>query len=57
MGAGCEHSRSPPHTRRVVEMLMLRQGCEVCCTSEADRTALERYAAQLAGEQQQPQVP
>lgn len=36
-----------------VELLMLRGGCDVCCTSEADRSAIQRYEAQLAAERQQ----
>ena len=28
---------------QVVELLMLRDGCDVCCTSESDRTAIQRY--------------
>lgn len=33
-----------------LELLMLRQGCDVCCTSEADREAVRRYERQLAEE-------
>lgn len=37
-------------TNKASELLMLRAGCDVCCTSEADRTAISRYEAQLAAE-------
>lgn len=51
-------SRAPPPIRldpspsqvanKCVELLMLRQGYDVCCTSHSDRTAIERYEAQLS---------
>ena len=33
-----------------VELLMLRQGIDVCCTTEADRQAIQRYERQLEEE-------
>ncbi|GAB4819347.1 hypothetical protein N2152v2_006393 [Parachlorella kessleri] len=33
---------------KVVELLMLRQGCAVCCASPADLSAIERYQGKLA---------
>ncbi|KAL4451818.1 hypothetical protein ABPG75_007480 [Micractinium tetrahymenae] len=36
---------------KVVELLMLRSGCDVCCTTDADRSAISRYEAQLGGKQ------
>lgn len=33
-----------------VELLMLRQGIAVCCTTEADRQAIQRYERQLEEE-------
>ena len=35
---------------QVVELLMLRSGCDVCCTSDSDRTAIQRFEARLAAE-------
>lgn len=45
----------PAHqvSNKCVELLMLRQGCDVCCTSDSDRTAIQRFEAQLAAERQQ----
>lgn len=40
-------------SNKCVELLMLRQGCDVCCTSDSDRTAIQRFEAQLAAERQQ----
>lgn len=39
-------------SNKVVELLMLRDGCDVCCTSDSDRTAIARFEAQLAAQQQ-----
>ena len=33
-----------------LELLMLRAGCDVCCTSEAGREAMRRHERQLAEE-------
>ena len=35
-------------SNKVVELYMLRSGCDVCCTSDSDRTAITRWEAQLA---------
>ena len=32
---------------KVVELVMMKGGCDVCCTSEADRERMERIAAGL----------
>jgi len=37
---------------KVIELLMLRQGCDVCCTSESDRNAIDRYENMLQEEQE-----
>lgn len=37
-------------SNKVVELLMLRSGCDVCCTTDADRSAISRYEAQLEAE-------
>lgn len=37
-------------SNKVVELLMLRAGCEVCCTSPQDRSAIQRYEQQLREE-------
>lgn len=34
---------------KVVELLMLEQGVPVCCTSEGDRTLVQRYRRSLDG--------
>lgn len=37
-------------SNKVVELMMQRQGIDVCCTSDQDATLIERYAqAQAAG--------
>lgn len=41
---------------QVVELLMLRSGCDVCCTTDADRSAIARYEAQLAAEASRAEV-
>lgn len=43
----CPSAQLPP---QVVELLMLRSGCDVCCTTDADRSAISRYEAQLEAE-------
>ncbi len=42
-------------SNKVMELIMLRNGCEVCCTSDEDRSAIRRYEASLAATGQQPQ--
>lgn len=37
---------------KVVEMLMMRAGVDVCCTTDEDAARLERYSS-LQGEEQQ----
>ena len=32
---------------KVVELVMMKGGCDVCCTSEADRERMERIEAGL----------
>ncbi|KAI3437861.1 hypothetical protein D9Q98_000307 [Chlorella vulgaris] len=39
-------------SNKAVELLMMRQGLDVCCTSESDRTAIQRYETQLAAKDQ-----
>ena len=34
-------------SNKVAELLMLRQGCDVCCTTAQDRSAIQRYEEQL----------
>jgi hypothetical protein len=38
-------------SNKVVELLMLRDGVDVCCTSEEDKTLLDRYSKHLAAQQ------
>lgn len=38
-------------SNKVLELLMLRQGIDVCCISESDRCAIARYERLLEGEQ------
>ena len=42
--------RASTPSMQVVELLMLRSGCDVCCTSDSDRTAIQRFEARLAAE-------
>ena len=37
-------------SNKVVQLLMIRQGCDVCCASADDLTAIERYEELLSAE-------
>jgi hypothetical protein len=35
---------------KVIELVMMQSGCDVCCTSEADRERMERVALKIDAE-------
>jgi hypothetical protein len=37
-------------SNKIVELLMVRQGCDLCCATAADLSAIQRYEGKLAAE-------
>lgn len=43
------HSR-PNCMMKVVELVMMRAGCDVCCTSDSDKERMDRVSLELSSD-------